>query len=267
MLRFTRVVFGLPPSPFLLNGVIQQHLETLEARYPKSIQEIRKSLYVDDLISGAPTTEESKELKRDAIEIFDDVKFKLHKWHSNVSELESDSAESELTFAKQQLERHSTSANSKLLGLPWDKANDSLCVVFPTIPAVLTKRGILAYLAKVYDPLGLVSPVLLEGKLIYRDICEAKVRWDATVPDAFLERWQKWEQALPSTVCFARSVAAYQEQIREVKLHSFGDASKQGTVYAVVKKDSGVVQGLVATRSRLAKSNLTIPRLELVTWP
>ena len=37
VLRFTRVVFGLAPSPFLLNGVIQHHLETLEAQYPTSV--------------------------------------------------------------------------------------------------------------------------------------------------------------------------------------------------------------------------------------
>ena len=59
MLRFTRVVFGLAPSPFLLNGVIQQHLETLESLCPESVAEVRKSLYDDDLISGTPTTEEA----------------------------------------------------------------------------------------------------------------------------------------------------------------------------------------------------------------
>jgi hypothetical protein len=87
-----------------------------------------------------------------------------------------------------------TTADSKLLGLPWDKVTDSLSVVFPTIPAVLTKRGILAFLAKVYDLLGLVSlgvllegGVLLERKLMYSDICEAMVRWDAPIPDALLK--------------------------------------------------------------------------------
>ena len=79
VLRFTRVVFGMALSPFLLNGVIQQHLETLESRYPESVAEVGKSLYVDDLISGAATTEEAEQLKRDAIEIFDDAKFRLHK--------------------------------------------------------------------------------------------------------------------------------------------------------------------------------------------
>ena len=158
--------------------------------------------------------------------------------------------------------------DTKLLGLSWNKVEDSLHVVFPSIPAVLTKRGVLAFLAKVYDPLGLVSPQLLEGKLIYRDICEEKIRWDASIPPPpLVERWRKWEQMLPSIVGFARSITAYQEPIREVKLHSFGDASKQGVcaaVYAVVRQDSGVAQGLVAAKSRLAKVNLTIPRLELV---
>ena len=78
------MVFRLAPSPFLLNGVIQQLLESMESRCPESVMEVRKSLYVDDLISGRSTKEAAKQLKCDAVEIFDEAKFKLHKWHSNV---------------------------------------------------------------------------------------------------------------------------------------------------------------------------------------
>ena len=99
-LRFTRVVFGLAPSPFLLNGVIQQHLESMESRYPESVMEVRKSLYVDDLISGRSTKEEAKQLKCDAVEIFDEAKFKLHKWHSNVPELETNCDNGVPSYAK-----------------------------------------------------------------------------------------------------------------------------------------------------------------------
>ena len=88
-LRFTRVVFGLARSPFLLNGVIQQHLENLQSRYPDSVNEIRKRLCVDDLISGGPTSDKAKCLKREATEIFADAKFELHKWHSNERQLET----------------------------------------------------------------------------------------------------------------------------------------------------------------------------------
>ena len=45
---------------------------------------------------------------------------------------------------------------------------------FPATPAEQTKRGILTNLAKVYDPLGIVSPVMLDGKVLYRESCIEK---------------------------------------------------------------------------------------------
>ena len=162
--RFTRVLFGLAPSPFLLGGVIQQHLETWKTRLPESVSEVLKSLYVDDLITGAPTIPAAKQLKCEATEIFADAKFELHKWHSNEPELESSCENYKPTFAKQQLGSTSTPGKGKLLGVPWDKSKDTIGVTFPNSPAELTKRGVLTNLAKVYDPLGLASPVMLDGK-------------------------------------------------------------------------------------------------------
>ena len=103
-LRFTRVLFGLFPSPFLLGGVIQQHLESWQTRLPECVREALRSLYVDDFISGAPTVPKAKELKCETTEIFADAKFVLHKWHSNEPELETECENYEPTFAKQQLE-------------------------------------------------------------------------------------------------------------------------------------------------------------------
>ena len=104
-LRFTRALFGLGPSPFLLGGVIEQHLDTWTPKKPDVVSEIKKNLYVDDLISGGTTVSKAREMKQAATEIFADAAFELHKWHSSVPELES--AETDLnadqTFAKQQL--------------------------------------------------------------------------------------------------------------------------------------------------------------------
>ena len=64
-----------------------------------------------------------------------------------------------------------------------------------------------------------------------------------------------------------RSIAQFREPINSIELHSFGDASGKGiwsAVYAVVKQESGMTQGLVTAQSRLAKQKLSIPRLELV---
>ena len=267
VLRFTRVVFGLTSSPFLLNGVIAQHLESIEPRYPESVAEIRKNLYVDDLLSGGPTAEKAADLKRDAVEIFEEVQFHLHKWHSNATELESDLNDGELALAKHQLNADHTDNQCKLLGMKWNKRKDVLQVDLPTVPDALTKRGVLAYLAKVYDPLGVISPMLLEGKLIFREICEAKVGLDGAIPDELRKHWSKWESGLPKVVSFPRCIPIYRETLTEIRLHSFGDASKNrvcAAVYAVIQQESGSTQALVTAKSRLAKTNLTISRLELV---
>ena len=53
VLRFTHALFGLVQSPFLLGATIQQHLKVIREKYPLEVEEIRRSLYVDDIISGA----------------------------------------------------------------------------------------------------------------------------------------------------------------------------------------------------------------------
>ena len=73
VLRFTRALFGLMPSPFLLGGVIDCHLETLESCMPHLVAELRKSMYVDDLIKRKPTVPEAKKMKEGAIRIFKDA--------------------------------------------------------------------------------------------------------------------------------------------------------------------------------------------------
>ena len=77
--RFTRALFRLAPSPFLLGGVIEQHLESWSERLPQSVAEILRSLCVDDLISGGPTVTKPKELKCHTMTIFSDAGFELHK--------------------------------------------------------------------------------------------------------------------------------------------------------------------------------------------
>ena len=167
-LRFTRALFGLSPSPFFLGGVIQQHLDKHQQQHPDVVKEINKSLYVDDLVSGGETVGKVRQLKKTSTDIFNDATFQLHKWHSNVPALEVEetqpSTSAEETFAKQQL--GVPSGQTTLLGLPWDKERDVIKVAIPSDKAHPTKRG---KIAKIYDPLGLISPVTLHGKFLYRD--------------------------------------------------------------------------------------------------
>ena len=73
---------------------------------------------------------------------------------------------------------------------------------------------------------------------------------------------------LPKLVSAPRSLARFQEPIQSITLHEFGDESEHGVgavVMAVVQQASGVTQGLVAAKARLAKKGLTIPCLHGVS--
>ena len=264
--RFTRALFGLTCSPFLLGGVLREHLKAWEAKYPELVDEIRKGLYVDDLMTGGATVDEVKEKKTESTEIFEDATFRLHKWHSNVESLEAprDDNNDESTFAKQQLGNRSS---TKLLGLGWNKVKDCLSVVKTDEVPATTKRNALSQLAKLYDPLGLVSPTMLLGKTLFREMCTTRILWDSEFPETMVRNWEAWYRQIPDCYEVPRSLAPYQQPITTITLHAFGDASKTGvaaTVYAVVEQSEGTTQGLVCAKSRLAKRNLTIPRLELV---
>ena len=132
----------------------------------------------------------------------------------------------------------------------------------------VTKRELLHNLASIYDPLGLVAPVTLRGKIIYRETCEAKTAWDAPLPKSQAIEYSQWVKGLPKRVAIPRALTTQREAVEEIELHSFGDASKKGVcaaLYAVVKQNEDTNVGLVAARARLAKQDLSIPRLELVS--
>ena len=81
-----------------------------------------------------------KHLKETSIDIFQKADFELHKWHLNVPELESEvkpSIESDQSFAKQQFGVGND--ETKLLGLQWNKAEDTTTVTFPECEETPTK--------------------------------------------------------------------------------------------------------------------------------
>lgn len=269
VLRFTRAVFGVNQSPFLLGGTIDTHLDNYSEDLPEIVEEIKENLYVDDIISGGDNDHEVGELKKLLIEIFKAAGFHLHKWNSNIKHLEQscseDDVEADQTYAKQQMNVKKNDA--AILGVAWNKEEDSIKVKFPEKSTGNTKRGVLQYLAAVYDPLGLVSPILLKAKMLYREICDQKVGWDRQLEGDLKTCWTTWKRHLPKVIRVPRPISPIQAKIERVVLHAFADASKDGVsavLYAVVQQGGEINQGLLASKSRLSKKNLTIPRLELV---
>lgn len=156
----------------------------------------------------------------------------------------------------------------KILGVLWDKAADTLSIAIPEMSkeSKNSKREILKTLSSIYDQLGFIAPVTLRGKCIYRDSCDQKLGWDQPLTEDLEKRSKKYKRMLHGNVKIPRTICLLQEPIPHIDLHAFGDASNEGTaavLYAVVKQQYLINQGLVASSCLLAKKKTTIPRLEL----
>lgn len=59
----------------------------------------------------------------------------------------------------------------RALGVQWDVKNDTIGFwILKDKP--MTKKGILAVVSSIYDPLGFASPFLLHGKRILQSLCK-----------------------------------------------------------------------------------------------
>ena len=85
VLQFARIVFRLSPSPFLLNATIRHHLEKYVPSQPEIVSCLLKSIYVDDIVTGANSEEETFELYLQSKRIFHEASFNLWKFCTNVS--------------------------------------------------------------------------------------------------------------------------------------------------------------------------------------
>ncbi|CAB4039818.1 Hypothetical predicted protein [Paramuricea clavata] len=108
---------------------------------------------------------------------------------------------------------------------------------------------------------------MVEGKRIYREACDEKVGWNSEVSTSTSKDWIKWRQQLRN-VKIPRSLAKEIRKVKAIHLHLFADASFtacSAVSIAVIEHSSGIVKGLLTSKSRIAKRNTSIPRLELVS--
>ena len=87
-LVIARVVFGVSSSPFLLNATLQCHIERYRSSDPSFVDMFIRSIYVDDLTSGADTEEEALLLAMKARERLGEAGFNLRKFVTNLPALQ-----------------------------------------------------------------------------------------------------------------------------------------------------------------------------------
>ena len=258
--RFCRVPFGIISSPFLLAATLKCHLEKCDC---STAENIRKNIYVDNVITRCDSVNESVQFYTEAKQIFHRAGMNLRDWATN----------SKQVLNRIHHEDQSNAERMKVLGLTWivDKDTMSINVCSATnTHSRLTKRSVLKEIASAFDPLGLYSPVILRGKIFLQMLWNKNMSWDETLSSQDVAQWYEIEEdlkRLPSST-FDRYIGIQHTGKCTYQLLVFCDASKYAyaaTVYLHQSCGNMRKVDLLFSKTRLApKKQLSIPRLELL---
>ena len=161
------------------------------------------------------------------------------------------------------------------LGVYWDLKMDTFTFKVSEGNKPFTRRGVLSVINSLFDPLGIVLPVIIKGKMLLRTVCSSKessVRdWDEPLPKEHNPAWMEWCQSLSSLqhLKIPRSYTLTPlAETNSIELHVFCDASIHGIAAVCYLKstqpDGKVHMSFVFGKAKLAPSHATtIPRLEL----
>ncbi|KAI5715498.1 hypothetical protein M8J77_017131 [Diaphorina citri] len=260
------VSFGLKSSPFLALRTVHQLISDESENYPLVSKNIPGMLYMDDLVASFLTENECVLFYREITELFKSGGFTFTKWSSNSAQVlhnipASDQLEKMISWDKDNF-------TLKVLGMCWSPKEDKFHFKINQNIASNTKRGMLSYILTIYDPLGLLSPVILFVKLLIKRLWIAKIDWDSQPPPDILSLWNLFIQQLPSleNISFLRHINVKINCI--FQLVGFADASEKAygaVIYSrVILPDSTVKVELICAKSKVAPVKVeSIPRLEL----
>ena len=117
------------------------------------------------------------------------------------------------------------------LGVEWVTESDFFQFRITLNDKPRTPREILSVVSSVFDPLGLVSPVIVVGKKILQDAIRDQGDWNNPVAEDIEARWAKWRSQLPN-LAKIQVLRCYKERnfghSDFVELPHFSDASLGG---------------------------------------
>ena len=274
IMRMSRVVFGVSPSPFLLAATIRKHIKQYETEQPRTVEALRESLYVDDFISSSCDVDDALSITKTAKEILFHAGMNLCKWVTNSPDLRAKWTENGVEHATET----DTAGNVlKVLGLVWRPETDDFVFDLKGLLDILknkenTKRSVLQTSARIFDPIGFLTPFTIRVKCLFQELWERGILWDEQLPPDLAENWNQWCAELPKLHLLAIP-RWYQIEIQPtsetVKLHVYCDASERA--YSAVaylqgqNKEGEAVTSFVASKSKVAPlKKMTLPRLELM---
>ena len=261
------VTYGLGPSAYQAIRCLRQLASDEASRYPDVVNILLENMYVDDCLFGADSKDEAISLSNQLTDLLMAGGFPLRKWLSNDSDLlehipidwlQSVTDDSQLLCGKH-----------KLLGLTWLPKFDTLSFSLECndSESKINKRIVLSSIAKLYDPLGLLAPLIIKCKIFMRTLWVEKLEWDQELPIELKNHWLKLLPELKSvnSISIPRWINSYTNS--RIEIHGFSDASTQAiaaNIYLRIVSDGVSYVNLLVSKTKVAPVKvLTVPRLEL----
>ncbi|XP_055585492.1 uncharacterized protein LOC129738331 [Uranotaenia lowii] len=270
--------FGRTCSPATAQFIKNRNAELHAELFPLASQAITNDTYVDDYLSSFGTEADAVRVAREMREIQNSAGFHLHNWRSNYSQVLDQLGENSLVNEKH-LDLTEGSKIERVLGMLWNPSEDELgfsTQMSKEVTTMLenetrpTKRQILRCVMTLFDPLGILAPFIIHGKVLIQDLWRAGTDWDNQASDEIYEKWTKWIKMIEfiSTVRVPRCYfpEATEETYHDCEFHVFVDASETAYACAVYLRTKSKLNSaqccLVTAKSKVAPLKpWSIPRV------
>lgn len=263
--KLTTVTYGTSSAPYLAIKILRQLAMDEQQNWPKASEVTLRDYYVDDLMTGGDTYEETKQLQQDLIQLMKAGGLNLRKWSSNYKKLTNDLPSELLDKEIGEIE------TKKILGVHWNPNSDNFKFKVNLEPTYkVTKRAIISDIARLFDPLGWISPIAIVAKMIVQEIWISHTGWDEVVPKFIEEKWHKFRSELGQieNITIPRWINCGND-ILSFQIHGFCDASEKAygaVIYSRITSGNGqIFVQILKSKSNVAplKMKTTLPRLEL----
>lgn len=263
-------IFGAKSSPGCATYGLR-HLAGIASDDHLALKFITHNFYVDDGLISVDSVKEALDLVTKTRTACQKGNLRLHKFVSNSTALLKGIPKSEHAIQPEINLIESEATLHRTLGIRWNTLKDTFEYRLDLGTQELTRRSILSVLSSVFDPLGLLAPVIIKGKLILQKCCREKLSWNDKLSPELCSQWLSWTKSLQRVkiLDFPRCYKPMDfGKVTKVELHCFSDASTEAygacIFIRLVNDHQQVSTNMVLAKARVAPSNVTtIPRLEL----
>jgi len=266
------VTYGLNCAPYLAIRCLHE-LDAQEGhRFPLAKGVLTQAAYVEDIVIGSDTEEQLLRRKCDIVGLLCEGACELSKWTSNsalvLESLHPDDRIDSVSFDPQDEQ------SVKVLDLHWITNSDNFAYHTRIQQISSTKRQVLSVIARLFDPIGALGPLLLWAKCFMQSLWCSQLGWDDVLSDELLRSWRQF--CLELTDVFDLSIPRYIPVVRQryIQLLGFADASIKGYAATIYLRNVDAARDIsvkfitcktkvAPLKSAVADDSLSIPRLEL----